>query len=68
MNSEIDFFCVVLSEMYKKIEKTILAAAIIINCLENSINKNVSSIKAVIIMGIVEIINGTIKLLPFFRL
>ena len=53
--------------MYKKMEKTILAIAITINCLENSINKNVSRIKAVIIIGIVEIINGKIKFLPFFR-
>ena len=66
--SEIVLFCFVLSEMYKKIEKTILAIATIINCLEKSINKNVSITRAAIIMGTVDIINGKIKLLLFFWL
>ena len=59
-------FCLDLSAKYKNTENTILANAIIANCLEKSINKKVSRNNAAAIMGIVEINKGIFKLEPFF--
>ena len=58
--------CLDLSATYKNTENTILANAIIANCLEKSINKKVSRSNAVIIIGIAEINKGILKLEPCF--